>query len=390
MTINMSNQQINDGEFIIKHLTIMKDSNVFCSFKFQNSLITQEERKIIKNFNYANYAELGSTLQRNVNLNFNNNSTINFQEKIQNEKNEKNNSIIYNNEINPNYPNPNSSNNNDNVFNKNNSFTPNFLSNNIKHGNTGITGITGNTGNTNANSTNNVNNVFPYHMQQSIKENNTTNNNVNLNQYITGNNFINNNGNGVNQGFYFFKLLIKNLKIIILKKQDILLFGFFGTGTNTCFIKGYLLHIYTVFMNYSGDIFDIAKNKFKDGIFFTGFKQNLYFREYSNSCSPVRDKRDFSSNANHFIINNNANLNNPQKPASGKNQNNNVANNYYASNSNNPATAGASNVNVGNNNDTENNNNPSGGTHSNSGNNNLIEISNFIQMMNKKFFEVKL
>lgn len=328
MTINISNIPVIEDEFILKNLTIVKEGNIYSNVKFENVVITQEEQKIIKNFNYSNYYECGNLFPKQ-NLNFNS-TTINMNDKNQNEKvdkiinnNNNNNSIIYNNEINAvNVFNS----NNENIFIKNNSFTPN-LNNNYA--------------NANSNTTNNINNHFQ--MQQSIKDPK----NINLNNYLTGSYCMNSNPN-----YSFFKIVIKNMKIVILRKQDILVAGFFSNSTGTCLIKGYLLHIYVLYSNYCDDIFKIAKNKFKDGLFFTGFNKNTnaYFKDNSASTSPIRDKKDNNSNAKHFILNTQGNEKNQAIKNSGP----------YSTIANN-------------------NNNP-----------NLIDISNFIQMMNKKFFEVFL
>lgn len=323
MTINVTNLPVIEGEFILKHLTIVKEGSIFSSKKFENVVVTQEEQNIIKNFNYSTYYDCGNLVPK-PNLNFNS-TTVNINERNnQVDKAEKlnyNNSIIYNNENGINIYNS----NNENIFNKNNSFTPNFINNYA---------------NANSNTTNNVNN--PNQMQQSIKATN-----VNLNNYLTASyNIIN-----ANPNYSFFKIVIKNMKIVILRIQDVLIAGFFSHTTSTCLIKGYLLHIYALYSNYSSDIFEIAKSKFKEGNFFTGFyKQNMYFKDNSNSTSPIRDKKDYSSNANHFILN-----------TQGNEKNSGIKNN--PTNSNN----------------TLNVNNAA----------NLIDLSNFLQTMNKKFFEVK-
>ena len=146
MTINVTNHNIVEGEFILKNLTIVKEGNIFSNVKFDNVHITQEEQNIIKNFDYSIYNDCGNFIPKNYNLQFNN-TTININEKIPIEKIEKNNnnSIIYNNEMNMNNINFNS--NNENIFNKNNSFTPNFNNNYA---------------NANSNTTNNVNNYNAY------------------------------------------------------------------------------------------------------------------------------------------------------------------------------------------------------------------------------------
>lgn len=332
MTMNVTNLPAIEGEFVLKNLTIVKEGNIFSSVKFEN-VITQEEQNIIKNFNFSTFYDCGKSFPRaSQNFNsttINNNEKNNPNEKVDklNNNNNNNNSIIYNNEINAiNIYNS----NNENIFNKNNSFTPNF----------------NNYANANSNTTNNLNNN-PNQLQQSIKNANT---NINLNNYVIAsfnNNLI------VNPIYSFFKIVIKNLKIVILKKLDVLVVGFFSNHTSTCLIKGYLLHIYVSYNNYSNDIFETAKSKFKEGTFFTGYnKQNMYFRDNSASTSPIRDRKDYNSNANHFVMN---------TQGADKNL---AIKNVGGANSNNPQNSNSTT--------------------------NLIELSNFIQMMNKKFFEVKI
>jgi len=350
MTINITNLPLIDGEFVIKNLTIMKEGNVFSTVNFENAVITQEEQKIIKNFNFSVYYECGNPIFKNHNnLNFNS-TTFNLHEKNHPEKdktnniinnNNNNNSIIYNHEMNVNNAYNNS--NNDNIFNKNNSLSPNVISNN------------NNFANAISCTTNYINNIP--NTGQSIK----AFTNVNLNNFLNG---TGTNANlMVNPKYSFFKIVVKNLKIMILKKQDILIAGFFSNYTSSCLIKGYLLHIYAFYYNYINEIFDTAKNKFKEGSLYSGIlKQNLYFKDNSFSTSPIRDKRDFNSNVNHFIMTTQGN----EKIA------------YGSSTSGFSNLQGNKNSSVNPNNLTNNNNNPA----------NLVEIGNFINMMNKKIFEV--
>ena len=316
MTMNITNLPVIEGEFILKNLTIVKEGSIFSSVKFENSLTSEEEQNIIKNFNFSPYYDFGNSVPRS-NLQFNS-TTININEK-NNVKININNSIIYNNEINTaNVYNS----NNENIFIKNNSFTPNFNNNYA---------------NANSNTTNNMNNQVQ--MQQSIKDNK----NINLNNFLSASCNLNANSN-----FSFFKIAINNMKIVILRKQDVLIAGFFSNTTSTCLIKGYLLHIYVMFSNYSNDIFETAKSKFKEGVFFTGFnKQNIYFKDNSASTSPIKDKKEY--NTNHFVLNTQGNEKIQFVKNAGTNSNNAVNTNNIP---------------------------------------NLNDISNFIQMMYKKFFEV--
>jgi hypothetical protein len=330
MTINISNHQFIEGEFIIKYLSIIKEGDIFSNFKFDKVTLTKEEDKIIKNFNFSNYNDCDCNRPRN----YNNNTSINTNQKNPEKiyKNiamtNNNNSIIYNNEFNSNN---NYNSNNDNIFNKNNSFNPNLNNNHF---------------NANLNSTNNLN--FNQNKLHSIKGAAATN--IDLNNLITMNNIFHTNPN-----YSFFKIYIKNLKIIILKRQDILIAGFFADSTSTCIIKGYLLHIFTLYSNYLNDIYDYAKNKYKDGIFFQGFKQNIYFKDNSNTASPIKDKKDSYINPNHFILNSQGNEKNI------KGISNDIAVSSFQEN-----------------------------VYDSNNSNNLMEYSNFNQLMNKKFFEVNL
>jgi hypothetical protein len=270
-------------------------------------------------FNFSTYYYCGNSFVKG-NLNFNSTTNIN-KEKNQNEKTDKfinnnNNSIIYNNDINTiNALNS----NNENIFNKNNSFTPNF----------------NNYANANSNTTNNINNNVNQ-IQQSMK-------NVINNPLLASNNI------SANPNYSFIKIVIKSLKIVILKKQDMLIAGFFSHSTSSCLIKGYLLHIYVSYFNYANDIFETAKSRFKEGAFLTVLnKQNIYFNDNSDSTSPIRDRKDYNSSPNNFVINTQGNEKNPVIKKVGSNN---------AFSSNNPVS--------------------------------LIDRSNFIQIMNKKFFEVK-
>lgn len=229
-------------------MTIVKEGVTFCDRQFDNISSTKDELIIIKGFNSSVFNECGNIFSKN-NVN---NSTINFNEKIKFEKSERNNSIIYNenNGINNIH-----NSNNDNILNKNNSFTPNF-------------------NNYNANS-------------------NTLNNNPQFNPLIKFN----------DPNFSFFKIIINNLKIVILKKFSVLIIGYFSLSSSTCFIKGYLLHIFVVYCNYLNDIFETAKSKVKEGILHNFKQMNL--KDNSSYYSQIIDRKEFHSVSSNNLFSTN-------------------------------------------------------------------------------------
>jgi hypothetical protein len=256
---------------------------------------------LIINFDYKIF------LDTQINLNSRNlyyNSINNNQDKIQNEKIEKN-SSIFNNEIHAN-----NVSNNDFAFIKNSNSFP------YVQGSSNNNNIT-----VKANSLNNKN-----------KKKNNSN-------YKINNNNSNNINNNHNPNFDFFKIYIKKLKIVILKKTDLIIVSFFSSLTKTCIIKNYLLHMHVVYSNFFFDSFENSKIKyFFESIAF--MTKNLHtfnkgkniknkdikIMQYTNTQSSVpqvgTETRNINNIINYFESNKYNNQNQSKNTNINLNQNN--------------------------------------------------------------------
>lgn len=294
----------------MKHLCVIVDDNIISNVRFEKVFTTNEESNIINKFDYKIYLEQNISLNKNSNFSSINN---NNQDKIPIEKNEKN-SSIFNNEIQIN------ASNNDYAFIKNN-------------------------------------NSFPYGVSNNTAKMNSKKK-INLKEFNNINNSLPN--------FEFFKIYIKKLKIVILKKSDVIIISFFSCSTKTCLIKNYLLHMYVVYSNFFFDSFETAKIKYSEGI-------SILTKNLQNANK--KKSRDITYNNNNTA----GNLNNGQSKYALTQQ----------SYSNNVVNTLSSNIEKKNSALLDNNKN-----NINNNNNNHMEISDskkssFVNYMKNIFFEVK-
>lgn len=250
--------------FQLKHLLIIKDQDKIANVVFRDTFITREETKIINNFDYKLF------LSQQMSINSKDFSNDN----ISNEKN-------YNRNIKNNLDKKDSKTSSENFqinLNKKISTKNIRIDNNLSISNSEFPMIKNNFENLDLNLDKKINN----NLIIDIDDNNI---NKSRNQ-LNDNDISNDMKNSKKKNFEFFSVQINKMKIVVLKKNKVILVSFFSSLTKTCIIKNYLFHMYTVYKNFFHDSFELADKRFNEDL------SDLIkeFKIHSKYCKSIKTK----------------------------------------------------------------------------------------------------